>query len=692
MRPAIILRAYRREYLAPDLTTGLTLAVVLLPQALVFALLAGLPPERGMYAAIAAAIAGGLWGASNHLHTGPTNTASILVLSTLAPLVAPGSPTFIAAAGMLAVLSGLIRVALGVARLGILVNFVSDSVVVGFTAGAGLLIASGEIRHILRLDAPPDLGLPATLLHLARTVLDTHLPSLLVGLGTVGIMVALRRINKQLPVALIAITVAGVAVTLLGLDDQGVRTLGALPGGLPPLAELPLLDLELVGQLATGALAVAAIGLVEATSITRSIAAQSGQRLDNNQEFVGQGMANIAAGFFSGYPCSGSFNRSALALSSGARTPIAAASSGLFVLLAVLFLAPLTSHLPRAALAGMLILAAWGMIDRPQMARIWRSARAEAAIMIVTLAATLLLPLPFAVLSGILMSFAYYIMKTSTPQVRSVVPDDAFRHLVHRPEKPHCPQLGIVDILGDLYFGAVAHVEEQIRHYRADHPTQRFLLIRMQSVDLVDISGVRMLESILRLYRTNGGDIFLTRVREPVLDALHASGFVKRLGANHLLDEDTAIEHLFYRVLDPAICIYESGVRVFKECQNLPRPDYAVQIPLLPLSPAEVREVAPRWLWERLREPSPPLVVDVREPREFAQGRIPQAHNIPLPKLLAGDADELPGERPLILVCRSGRRSARAAMILRERGFENVTILRGGMQAWESEKLLTAVG
>jgi SulP family sulfate permease len=214
----------------------------------------------------------------------------------------------------------------------------------------------------------------------------------------------------------------------------------------------------------------------------------------------------------------------------------------------------------------------------------------------------------------------------------------------------------------------------------------------MQSVDLVDISGVRMLESILRLYRTNGGDVFLTRVREPVLDALHASGFVKRLGENHLLDEDTAIEHLFYRVLDPAICIYESGVRVFKECQNLPRPDYAVQIPLLPLSPAEVREVAPRWLWERLREPSPPLVVDVREPREFAQGRIPQAHNIPLPKLLAGDADELPGERPLILVCRSGRRSARAAMILRERGFENVTILRGGMQAWESEKLLTAVG
>jgi SulP family sulfate permease len=479
---------------------------------------------------------------------------------------------------------------------------------------------------------------------------------------------------------------------MTGLEERGVRTLGELPGGLPPIADLPLLDFELIGQLAAGALAVAAIGLIEATSIARSLAVQSGQRLDTNQEFVGQGMANIAAGVFSGYPCSGSFNRSALTLSSGARTPVAAASSGVFVLVAALFLSPLASHIPRAALAGMLLLAAWSMIDRVQIVQIWRGARGEAVIMSITLAATLLLPLPFAVLSGILMSFAFYIMRTSTPQVRPVVPDDTFRHLVPRPDKPHCPQLGIVDIMGDLYFGAVTHVEDQIRQYRADHPTQRFLLIRMQSVDLVDISGVRMLESVLRIYRNGGGDVFITRVREPVLETLRATGFVKRLGEDHLLDEDTAIEYLFTRVLDPAVCIYESGVRVFKECQNLPRPDYAVEIPLLPINPAEVREVAPRWLWERLREPSPPLVVDVREPREVLGGRIPQAINIPLPRLLDGQGPELPRERGIVLVCRSGRRSTRAAALLRDRGFDNVAVVRGGMQAWEAEKLLAAVG
>ncbi|MEN9935697.1 MAG: hypothetical protein RLZZ387_2276 [Chloroflexota bacterium] len=690
LRPYVIARSYRRENFGPDLMSGLTVAVVLLPQALVFSLLAGLPPERGLYAAVAAAIAGALWGASNHLHTGPTNTASVLVLSTLAPIVVPGSAEYAAAAGVLAVLAGLARVALGLARLGILVNFVSDSVIVGFTAGAGVLILVGELRHLLRLGALSSPGIVDTLLNIGANLPESHLPSLALGVGTLLLIVALRRIAPRLPGPLIAIVVASGAVALLGTERLDVSTLGALPGGLPPVARLPLLDLDLVGQLSTGALAVAAIGLVEASSIARSLAVQSGQRLNTNQEFVGQGMANIAAGVFSGYPCSGSFNRSALNYDSGARTPLAAALSGAIVLLAMLFLGPLAAFLPRAALAGMLVLAAWGMIDRRQMARIWRGARGEAAIMLVTLLATLFLPLQFAVLAGILMSFAYYIMKTSAPQVRAVVPDDEFRHLVYRPEKPHCPQLGILDVGGDLYFGAVGHVEDAIRAHRQEHPTQRFLLLRMQSVDIIDISGIRMLESVLRLYREAGGDVYMTRVSESALRLMRTSGFLARLGPDHLLHEDHAIEYMFYKVLDPAVCIYESGVRVFRECQNLPRPDYAVTITLTPVNPAEVREIAPRWLWERLREPSPPTVLDVREPREFVRGHIPQARLWPLSKLLAGPLYDLPN-RPIVLVCRSGRRSTRAAAALRAAGYDDVSIVRGGMLAWEAANLLEAV-
>jgi SulP family sulfate permease len=176
-----------------------------------------------------------------------------------------------------------------------------------------------------------------------------------------------------------------------------------------------------------------------------------------------------------------------------------------------------------------------------------------------------------------------------------------------------------------------------------------------------------------------------------VLRLMRATGFLQRLGADHVLHEDQAIEHLFYKVLDPAVCIYESGVRVFRVCQNLPRPDYAVSIPLTPVNPAEIREIAPRWLWERLREPEAPLVVDVREPREFAHGHIPRARLMPLQTLLAAPPKDLPRGPTVVLVCRSGRRSARAAAALQSHGYDNVAILRGGMLAWEAANLLQAV-
>ena len=227
-------------------------------------------------------------------------------------------------------------------------------------------------------------------------------------------------------------------------DGSGVVVVGELPRGLPPLAGLPPLNLQLVGQLAPGALAVAAIGLVEAMSIARSIAGQSGQRLDSNQEFVGQGLSNLATGFLSGYPVSGSFTRSAVNYDAGARTPLASAFSGLFVLVAMLVFGPLAAYVPRTALAGVLILTAYSMIDRQEIARIWRGARADAVIMVITFLGTLFLPLEFAVLAGILISFAVYIITTSVPRVTPVLPDENFRHFAHRPQETPCPQLAIL--------------------------------------------------------------------------------------------------------------------------------------------------------------------------------------------------------------------------------------------------------
>ncbi|NTU86172.1 MAG: SulP family inorganic anion transporter, partial [Chloroflexales bacterium] len=611
--------AYPRAALSADLLAGVTVGLVLLPQALAFSLLAGLPPAMGLYAAVVATIAGALWGSSSHLHSGPTNTASILTLSVLAPLFAPGSPEFVAAAGLVAVMAGAIRLLMGLARLGILVNFVSDSVAVGFTAGAGILIMSNQIGPILRVTIAPTEGLLGTVASAVRQIDEAHMPSIILGLGTMLLIATWPRVTRQIPAVLVGVTVGAVVSWGLALESQGVRVLGELPVGLPPVASLPFLDLSLIGHLANGALALAIIGLVEAVAIARAVAGYSRQRLDSNQEFVGQGIANIAAGVFSGYPCSGSFNRSALSYQSGAKTAMGNAFSGVFVLVATFALAPLIAQIPRSVLAGALAVTAWSMVDVKTMRRIWQGAPGDALIMAVTFAATLLLPLQFAIMIGVLMSLGYYLMRTSAPRVYAVLPDDSFKHWAPRPDHPQCPQLAVIDILGDLYFGAVNHVEEAIYDILATTPGQRFLLLRMHSVQHCDISGIRMLESVRQVMHERAGELYFTRVRDPVLHRMRQTGFYEQLGASHFLDEDAAIGTLFYKVIDPAVCIYECERRAFLECHSLPKrtlPGGAPPIPLLPLGAAPAPTVAARELWEQLRGTAPlPLVIDVREPR-----------------------------------------------------------------------------
>jgi len=712
-RPAILLRGYRPTTdLRPDALAGLTVALIIIPQAIAYALIAELPPQMGLYAAIIGAIVGALWGSSNHLQTGPTNAASLLVLSVLLPLATPGTPEYLAAAGLLTFMVGILRAGLGLARLGMLVNFVSDSVIVGFTAGAGVLIGINQLRHLLRLSFPSDPDLADTIADTVRTIGQMHWPSLLLGLITIGTVLAIQRINRTwradklpLPGPLIALIAAGVLAVLMQLAGWEIKVVGVIPRSLPPLAHIPLTDYRLIGNLASGALAIAAIGLVEAMSIARGIASQTRQRLDSNQEFIGQGLANIASALFSGYTCSGSFIRSAMIFKVGGRTPLASVFSGIFTLLLMLVFAPLAAYIPMSALAGVLIITAIGLVDHREMTRIWQSDGSDRVIMMVTLLATLMLPLQFAVLTSILMSLAAYVLKTSTPRVRTVLPDEHFEHLVHQPGKPDCPQLGIIEILGDLYFGAVHHVEECIERNLAENPSQRFLLLRMQSVGQIDISGIHALENILRLYRERGGDLFLTRVHAPVAQLMRASGFERRLGPDHFLVHDTAISHLFYRELDPAICIYECPLRAFRECQNLPKslPDESNGATIAPRLPPVAKEieaslvyVGPEAVWDALHTSSPPLVVDVREPREFRRGHVPGAQSLPLSALLAEpNLDSLTRlareERLVVFVCRGGRRSSRVAALAVARGGRHIAVLRGGMLAWEAARLLQAV-
>jgi SulP family sulfate permease len=690
LQPVHIFRGYERSNLRPDLIAGLTIAVILLPQAIAYALIAELPPQMGLYAAVVAAIIGALWGSSHQLQTGPTNAISLVVLSTLLAISVPGTLEFMVLAGLLAVLVGVIQLALGLARLGMLINFVSHSVIVGFSAGAAILIAIKQLRPLLGLQFSSE-GLLDTIREMVIHLDGTHLATLALGLGTMLLILVLRRLNPKLPGPLISMVAAAAVVGILSLDQRGVVVIGELPRSLPPLTRVPVLDVRRIAQLSTGALAIAAIGLVEAMSIARTIADQTGQRLDSNQEFVGQGLANVAAGFFSGYPCSGSFTRSAVNFDAGGRTPLASLFSGVFVLIAMLVFAPFAAYVPRTALAGVLILTAFSMIKREEIVRIWRGARADAVIMVVTFVGTLFLHLEFAILAGLLISFSVYILKTSVPEVRSVLPDESFRHFAPQPHKAPCPQLAVLEIFGDLYFGAVSHVEDAVRRQMDANPGQRFLLLRMHSVDHCDFSGVHALEGILHSYREQGGDLFLVRVRESILALMQSTGFYDELGADHFLGEEEAISRLFHKMLDPAICIYECEERAFRECQNLPKQTYAEAVPCrIELPGDRVATVAPRDLWAQLCSGDRLAIIDVREPREFERGHVPEAQLLPLPTLVS-EGPDLPPDRRIVLVCRSGRRSLRAAWLLQSQGYEGVAVLEGGMQAWEAAELLEAV-
>lgn len=693
LQPIRVLKNYNiRENIQSDMMSGLTVAVILLPQAIAFAIIADLPPQMGLYAGIVGAVIGALFCSSDHMQTGPTNAMSLLVFGSLTGVVASGTTEYIIAAGLMAVMAGVMQLVMGLARLGMLVNFVSHSVIVGFSTGAGILIAIRQLSTFFGLSVPRSSAFQ-TVRDVIIQLPNANTFTTQIGIAVVILLLLIRWYNKRLPSALITMVLASIVVFVLNLDQRGVATIGELPTSLPPLANLPLTNIQLISDLSAGALAVGAIGLVQTMAISRSFAAQSGQRIDSNQEFVAQGMANIFSGFFTGYSVSGSFARTAVNYKSGARSPMAALFSGLFVLIALLTITPLAAFLPRTALAAVLIVTAYGMIDQAEIKRIIQSRSGDTIIMLVTLFGTLFLDIEFAVLSGIVLSLLLYIYRTSTPRVHAVVPDPKFKHFTYQPDKSECVQLAIIEIKGDLYFGAVNHVEDFILDHAHAHPAQRFLLLRMHNVNHMDFSGIHMLENVVRAYRAKGGNVFMVRVNHRVKSVMVQSGFDVFLGHECIIDEDEAIDHLFHRHMDPAVCIYECPYRVFKECQNLPKRADLISLPSITTNGKDaVHTVSPGQLWEALHEPEAdrPYIVDVREPREFRNGHIVEAQSIPLADILK-KSEHIPKSQRLVLVCRTGRRSRRAAYALQTAGYEQCIILDGGMQAWEAEGKLEAI-
>lgn len=560
-----------RRTLRADLIAGLTGGIVLVPQGVAFATIAGMPPEYGLYAAMVPAVVAALWGSSWHLVSGPTTAISIVIFATIGPLAPVGSAEYVRLVLTLTFLVGVVQLALGVFRLGTLVNFVSHTVVVGFTAGAAVLIAASQVKNFFGIDIERGAAV-----HEVVTGLATQLGSINpfvtgVAVATVLASVATKRWLPRVP-HMIAAMLAGSGVALLlnaafgGESATGIASIGALSVGLPPLS-MPDFSPATLEQLMPIAVAVALLALTEAVSIARAIAVRAEQRIDGNQEFIGQGLSNLLGSFFSGYASSGSFNRSGLNYAAGACTPLAAVFSAVALLVIVLFLAPLAKYLPIAAMAGILFVVAWGLIDLHHMAEILRASRQEGAVLVATLIATLTLQLEFAIYIGVLLSLMLYLNRTSKPGLEDVKPypgqsPPAFSASTGLPD---CPQLKMVRINGSIFFGAVNHLEEALQRIDEREPMHRHLLIVGSGINFIDLAGAKLLAQEARRRRALGGGLYFFHMKDEPLQTLRRCGAFDEIGAENFFALGEDVVEQIYRRLDPEVC-RRCTVRVFEPC------------------------------------------------------------------------------------------------------------------------------
>lgn len=563
-----------------DALAGITGALIVLPQAVAFATIAGLPPEYGLYAAMAPAIVAALFGSSWHLVSGPTTAISIAVFASVSPYAQPGSPEFIGLVLTLTALTGLFELALGLARMGVLVNFISHTVVIGFTAGAALLIAGSQIKNFFGLDVPRGTPFFEILGLFAQQVGDINPYVLAVSLTTLMVGILTRKVMPKLPYMIVALVAGSLLAAIInnyvGVETTHIGTVGALSSGLPPLT-MPDFSLRSVSQMLFPALIITMLALTEAVSISRSIAARSGQQIDGNQEFIGQGLSNLVGAFFSGYASSGSFNRSGVNYAAGAQTPLAAVYASFFLLLILLLVAPLAAYLPTAAMAGILFLVAWGLIDFHHIQQLHRISRQESVVLWVTLIGTLF-DLEKGIFLGVALSLALYLYRTSRPTLEAVVPDsdaDSY-HYVAANGRPECPQIKMMRLNGSIFFGAVSHLQQQVQELTEKSPKHKHLVLMASGINFIDLAGAEFLGETAKRYASASGSFGLYRMKENVTASLRNGGFMDAIGEENLYPAKSRPAEALFPRLDPAICA-NCRARVFRPCQKIG--DQTVTIP-----------------------------------------------------------------------------------------------------------------
>lgn len=543
------------DTLRADLLAGLTGAVIVLPQGVAFAIIAGLPPQYGIYTSIITPIIAALFGSSLHLISGPTTAISIIVFSSISPIATPGSEEYIRIVLTLTFLAGVYQLAFGLARLGTLVNFVSHSVVVGFTSGAAILIATSQMRHVFGIDLEHAHSFVEVWSGLYAQISNINHYVLVVAMVTLAAAILFRILIPRWPGMLFAMIIGSLVCLIIQGEDHGIALVGQMPARLPPLS-LPDFSVDTIRLLAPKALAVALLGLIEALSIGRSIAAKSHQSIDGNQEFIGQGLSNIVGSFFSSYAGSGSFTRSGVNFQAGAMTPLSAVFSAILLALILLLVAPLTAYLPIAAMGGIILFVAYRLIDIQHIRTIIRTSREETAVLLTTFSATLFLELEFAIYAGVLLSLVLYLNRTAHPRIVNLAANNKSRDPALIETEIECPYLKIIRIDGPLFFGAVNHVKEYLNNFDKNLMRKRNVLIVGHGVNFIDVAGAELLVEEAKRRRKQRGDLYLCEFQPQVNLLLKRGGYLDIIGGDHIFaTEKEAVAKIIPKA-DSMVCRY----------------------------------------------------------------------------------------------------------------------------------------
>lgn len=553
-------RGYNSTVLTNDLVAAAIVTIMLIPQSLAYAMLAGLPPEIGLYASILPIVAYALFGTSRALAVGPVAVISLMTLTAASNIAPPGSAQFIAAALALALMSGALLIVMGVLRLGFLANLLSHPVVSGFITASGLIIATSQLKSILGIKASGE-AMPELVRTLAENVSNTNIPTLVIGVIATAFLFWVRKGLKPLLIKLglkprvadltakagpiAAVAVSTLAVVLLNLEAAGVKVVGQIPQSLPPIT-VPLFDAALWQRLAVPALLLSVIGFVESVSVAQTLAAKKRQRIDPNQELMGLGAANVAASFTGGYPVTGGFARSVVNFDAGAETPAAGAFTAVGIAIAALFLTPFLASLPIATLAATIIVAVLSLVDFKPLKHVWRYSKPDFAAMAATILVTLLAGVEPGVIAGVGLSLALFLWRASRPHAAIVgrVPETEHFRNVKRHKVFTDPRILTIRIDESLTYLNARWLEEFVLEEVAEHPKLRHLVLMASAVNAIDASALESLEAINHRLSDGGIKLHLSEVKGPVMDALEKSHLLHDLTGKVWLSQNAAFAAL----------------------------------------------------------------------------------------------------------------------------------------------------